>query len=116
MVIRCVRCGRVVSDEIPDSIKLNLRAFVECHHCVNDEVFSDRVVFQQLTLIGIKSKFFELFMKCKFKKLNMELLKEVMLDAMNKAIDCKFTKDGYYAMLMNDADKVNIMKEQKKAG
>lgn len=113
-VIRCVKCGRVVSNEFPDHIKLGLMAFVECHHCVNAEVFSERVVFQQITPFQVNIKIFELFMKCKFKGIDMNEIKDVITKQFDKALKCKFTKEGYYNMLESGSEKMDIMNKQQK--
>jgi len=116
-VIRCVRCGRVVSNEFPDHIKLNLKAFIECHHCVNEEVFSDRVVFNSVgNKYDAEHKFFEFFMKCKFNKMNLNAVKELILKQFDQAEKSKFDKQAYYAMLGNESEKIGIMNDQLKVG
>ena len=110
MVLRCVKCGSIVSTELPDSAKVE--AWIECRKCVNAEVFSERVVFQQLTLNGIKLKLFEFFMKCRFKDLDMGKLKHIMNSSLDAAVNSKFTKDGYFEKLRSESDRLNIMELQ----
>lgn len=112
MVLRCVKCGNVVSSELPDSVKVS--AWVECHKCVNAEVFSDRVVFQQLTMNGVKLKLFEFFMKCRFKDLDMEKLRHMMNSSLDAALKSKFTKDGYFEKLKSESDRLNLLELQNK--
>lgn len=112
MVLRCVKCGSIVSSELPDSAKV--MAWVECHKCVNAEVFSDRVVFQQLTMNGIKLKLFEFFMKCRFKDLDMEKLRHMMNGSLDAAVKSKFTKDGYLEKLKSESDKLSMLELQNK--
>ena len=112
MVIRCVRCGAVVSSNLPDDAKVE--AWVECRKCVNAEVFSDRVVFQQVTINGIKLKMFEFFMKCKFKGLDLDTIRKIINESLDGAIKSKFTKDGYFEKLQSESEILNLMRELNK--
>lgn len=111
MVLRCVRCGKEVSDKIPDSTKVS--AWIECRDCVNKEVFENRIVFQQLTIPEINIKMFEFFMRCKFNNLDMDKLKQQIDKSYNQAMTSKFSKEGYFSMLNNDAGRQQIMKDQE---
>ena len=112
MKLRCTKCNSIVSDELPDNIRVH--AFIECRECVNKELHSDRVVFGTTALSYSRKKLFEFFMKSKFNNIDMTELKNIVEYEFNKSLTSKFTKHGYYYKLQNESEKMIIFDKMEK--